>query len=146
MYVILAIILVLIIIGLPTINSQLMGGSREAIFSRFKYLPQFPFISRMDTKNLDVFSKEYTARGPLTFISGRPYNLYDTKASTWIYPWYFPQEINMKCAEHAAKRCNEPIIMIKREEDKLSGLAAPNPKDIVRVSDCYRNVYENCSM
>jgi hypothetical protein len=123
---------------------EMTGGSREYIFSRFNYTPEFPFISTFDTVDLDRFSKIYNIKDPVKFIMGRPYKYYHTKESTWMYPWEFPQEIHMKCIKEAATRCNEPIIMIKKEEDKLSGLAAPTPKDIVRVSDCYNKVYEQC--
>jgi hypothetical protein len=125
-------------------SPDLRGGSREAIFSRFKYTPEFPFMSKFDTVDLDRFSKVYNIAGRVKFIMGRPYKLYHTEKSTWLYPWEFPEEINMRCIKEASTRCNEPIIMIKREEDKLSGLAVPTPKDVVRVSDCFDKIYERC--
>jgi len=139
----------LIIIGIMILifaktTHQLYGGSREAIFSRFNYIPEFPFISQLDTVDLERFSKVYNIKDPLKFTAGRPYRYYHTDHSTWVYPWDFPQEIQMRCIKEASDKCHEPIIMIKKEEDKLSGLAVSNPKDIVRVSDCYNKVYEQC--
>jgi len=120
------------------------GGSREAIFSRFEYAPEFPFISQFDMTNLDRFSKIYNIPGPIKFISGRPYKYYRTNESTWLYPWDFPQEVNHSCIRQASMRCHEPIILVKKEEAKLSGLSAQTPKDIVQPSSCFSQLYEQC--
>jgi len=142
--IIIFILLFTIIFKFTHTKPQLYGGSRESIFSRFNYTPEFPFISKLDTVDLDRFSKVYNIKDPVKFIAGRPYRYYHTDQSTWTYPWEFPQEIHMQCIKKAATQCHEPIIMIKKEEDKLSGLAVSNPKDIIRVSDCYNNVYDQC--
>lgn len=145
MYIIFAILLVtVIIIVISHDRSQLIGGSREAIFSRFNYTPEFPFISQLDTVDLDRYSKVYNLTDPIKFIAGRPYKYYHTEHSTWVYPWEFPQEINTTCINLAAHKCHEPIIMPKKDEEKLNGLAVSNPKDIVRVSKCFDRVYEHC--
>lgn len=120
------------------------GGSREAIFSRFSYIPDFPFISQLDQVDLDRFSKSYNVAGPIKLISGRPYRYYRTEDSTWVYPWQFPQPINKGCIQKAVDRCHENVIMLKKEEDKTGGLSVDTPKDIVRVSPCFNQTYTDC--
>jgi len=149
MYLFLIIIIIsIIIILLYFRNNTQYGGSRHAIFSRFKYLPQYPFISQLDIDNTDVLSKKYTSKSPLIYLAGRPYRSYDTKQSTWINPWHFPQEINMYCIQDATNRCNERLQgkgIIKDEKDKMSGKAISNPRDIVRTTECFNTHYERCS-
>lgn len=125
-------------------TTDMVGGSRAAIFSRFQYQPEFPFISQLDTDDPVRFSKVYNVAGPVKFITGRPYKYYHTLASTWAYPWQFPQQINLPCIRQASDHCQEPIIMVKKEEDKLGGLGVATPKDIVRPSPCFDKFYEQC--
>lgn len=147
-YVICMILIVILIIVLiyPRSNIySLVGGSREAIFSRFDYVPEFPMISQLDSVDLDRFSKVYNTAGPLKFISGRPYRYYKSEDSTWLYPWNFPHEMDRQCTTYASRRCNEsPIILVKKEEGKLNGLAVQTPKDIVRTSPCFNKNYDRC--
>ena len=127
------------------IPKQQRGGSRSAIFSRFSYQPDFPFISQFDTVNLDRFSRVYNEPGPVKFVQGRPYRLYQSEDSTWLYPWEFPQKINYRCLRVPSDRCHEPpIITVKKAKDKLKGLAVESPKEIVRVTPCYSRWYEKC--
>lgn len=120
------------------------GGDRAAIFSRFNYQPQFPFISTFNTVDLERFSKVYNMTDPVVFFSGRPYKYYHTEDSTWLYPWHFPQEVHLDCIQEAVNKCHEPIILVKKEEDKLGGLGVKTPKDIVHPSACFIKWYENC--
>lgn len=121
-----------------------IGGSRDAIFSRFNYTPEFPMISKLDTVDLDRFSKIYNFPGPLKLIMGRPYRLYDSKESTWLYPWHFPEPVDTPCLQEASTSCDEPVVMIKKEEEKLGGLSVKTPSDIVHVSSCFDEVYQRC--
>jgi hypothetical protein len=121
------------------------GGSREAIFSRFSYHPSFPFISQLDQIDPERFSKVYNSAGPLKLISGRPYRYYRTEDSTWVYPWQFPQPIHTQCLEQAMSKCHEPVVTIKKEDDKLGGLSVETPRDIVKVTPCFDRVYTECS-
>jgi len=141
--VIMAITLIILIYSQPDEDSQ-SGGSRAPIFSRFNYQPDFPFISQFDMVDLDRFSKVYNVTGPVKFLSGRPYKYYATPESTWLYPWQFPQEINHKCINKAGQKCHESVIMVKTEEDKLGGLGIATPRDIVRVSPCFDQIYKKC--
>ena len=142
-------IVLIVIIGLilwshPSHENEMTGGSREVIFSRFSYQPDFPNISQFDTIDLDRFSKVYNTPGPLKIISGRPYRFYHTKDSTWLDPWDFPQMVINTCLQKAMRQCQEPIVTLKSEEDKLSGLEAETPPDMVHVSPCFDAVYEAC--
>ena len=149
-YAILVVVIILLIILIYTRSPisdgySLIGGSRESIFSRFNYNPEFPMISQLDTVDFDRFSKVYNTAGPLKFISGRPYRYYKSEDSTWLYPWNFPHEMDRQCTKYASMRCNEsPIILVKKEEEKLHGLAVQTPKDIVRTSSCFNKNYEQC--
>lgn len=140
--VLLALILIYLIYTRPY-HTNMVGGSREAIFSRFNYQPDFPMISQFDQVNLDRASKQYNVADPVKFIMGRPYRYYHTPDSTWLYPWHFPQPINKPAIQKAMDRCQEPIVMIKQEEDKLGGLGVATPKDIVRVSPCFWDKYSS---
>lgn len=118
------------------------GGSRSAIFSRFNYQPDFPFISQLDTVDLDRFSKVYNVADPMKFIVGRPHRFYHTPDSTWVYPWTFPQPVYYQKLKETSQRCNEPpVVIFKKGEDKLKGLAIETPKDIVHVSPCFEATY-----
>ena len=92
----------------------------------------------------NLLSKTYNVADPPIFIMGRPYQYLHSVDSTWLYPWHFPREINKSCLQKAIDKCNEPIIMIKSEEDKLGGLGVATPTDIVRPSSCFHHVYDNC--
>ena len=137
------IVVVLIVIISYFINrrdmNDIIGGSRSAIFSRFNYQPEFPFISKFDKKDLDLFSKEYNMVDNVKFIVGRPYKFYHSKESTWLYPWQFPQEIDDTRIQQAINQCKEPMIMIKTITDKLGGLSVETPKDVVYPSTCFIN-------
>lgn len=141
--------LLLLVIHLQPDQEDLEGGGREAIFSRFNYQPDFPMMSQLDTVDLDRFSKVYNEAGPLKFYVGRPYRFYQTKdpspgTSTWLYPWDFPQPIDESCMQKASHKCHEPIMTVKSENDKLSGLGAETPKDLVLPSACYNRVFKEC--
>lgn len=127
-----------------THSHRLMGGSREAIFSRFDYEPDFPFISQMDQNDLDLFSKTYNQKEGLRFLVGRPYRRYQTPSSTWIYPWEFPQPIHQRCIDQTSARCHETVILPKKEEEKLNGIAGRNPPDRQSVSQCFDTFYQQC--
>ena len=124
-------------------QSQIAGGRKE-IFSRFEYQPQYPFISQLDTIDLNRFSRQYNIGGPLKFIAGRPYRYYKTEDSLWVYPWDFPQQINHKCFNRANRQCHQSINLVKKEEEKLSGLASQTPADVVHPSNCWQSVYQKC--
>ena len=144
--------LFLLMIHLNPDTEELEGGGREAIFSRFNYQPDFPLMSQLDTVDLDRFSKVYNEAGPLKFYVGRPYRFYQTKGtngimsgtSTWLYPWDFPRQIDQPCLQTASHKCNEPIMTVNSEDDKLSGLGAQTPKDLVYASPCFNRVYKEC--
>lgn len=137
--VILIIIIYLIYEQSPT--SELIGGSRENIFSRFNYTPSFPMISQFDKG----YSKVYNIAEPIKFIGGRPYKYYRTEKSTWLNPWDFPHEMNTQCTKYASNRCGEqPIIVVKKDAEKLNGLSTKTPKDVVHVSSCFNKFYEQC--
>jgi hypothetical protein len=142
--IVLASILIILIYRKPSHENEMLGGSRTAIFSRFNYTPDFPMISQFDQVDYNRFSKVYNISDPIKFISGRPYKFYHTADSTWLNPWTFPQEINKPCLQRAMNRCNEHVVMLKSEEDKLGGLSISTPKDIVRVTPCFDQVYEQC--
>jgi hypothetical protein len=125
-------------------TSQQTGGSRDDMFSRFNYIPDFPMISQLDQVDLDRYSKVYNHAGPLKLIMGRPYRFYDSYDSTWLYPWHFPEEIDKPCLQEASTRCHEPIVMIKKETDKLGGLGVLTPADLVHVSPCFDETYQHC--
>lgn len=127
-----------------SVSENQHGGSRDHIFSRFMYEPQFPMMSQLDQVDLDRFSKTYNQADPIKFIMGRPYRFYHTKESTWVYPTTFPQESDQPCLQKAMNRCQEPIVLVKKQEEKLAGLAVQTPKDIVRVSPCFNRVYQQC--
>jgi len=138
-------LITIIVIGCIHTTSGMIGGSREAIFSRFNYTPDFPMISQLDTVNFDRFSKVYNIAGSLKFIGGRPYRYYKSEDSTWLYPWDFPQEIDRHCTQKASQKCHEPpVILVKKEVEKLNGLATKTPADIVHVSPCFLEAYEKC--
>lgn len=120
------------------------GGSREAIFSRFEYQPDFPMISQLDTVNFNQFSKIYNTGDDTKFIMGRPYRYYHTKNSTWTYPWTFPQEIDRYCIQKASSTCGDKFVQIKQPDEKLSGLGADTPKDIFIPSKCFNQTYNDC--
>lgn len=144
--------LLLLVIHLQPDQEDLEGGGREAIFSRFKYQPDFPMMSQLDTVDLDRFSKVYNEAGPIKFYVGRPYRFYQTAethgitkgTSTWLYPWDFPRPIDEPCMQKASHKCHEPVMTVKSESDKLSGLGAQTPKDLVKTSDCYNRVFKEC--
>jgi hypothetical protein len=122
------------------------GGSRAAIFSRFYYEPQFPFISKLDDKDLNVFSKIYNTPGPLKIMMGRPYRYYTMAEGNWGYPWHFPGPIVTRCFRLAADLCEENIgiIPIKTEAQKRGGLFYENPREIIHPSKCFDSVYYQC--
>lgn len=122
------------------------GGSRAAIFSRFYYEPQFPFISKFDDKDLNVFSKIYNTAGPLKIMMGRPYRYYTMAEGNWGYPWHFPGPIMTRCFRLASDLCEENIgiIPIKTEAQKRGGLFYENPREIIRPSKCFDSVYQQC--
>jgi hypothetical protein len=125
-------------------SQDLLGGSRQAIFSRFAYIPDYPMISQMDLKDYDLLSKKYNVADPLELMAGRPYRYYHSPESTWLYPWHFPQDFDHRCLNEASKRCNEPIILVKKETDKMGGMSVETPKDLVRLSPCFNRVYDRC--
>jgi len=151
-FVILMTVLCLISHCLNILYKGQLGGGREAIFSRFNYTPEFPFMSKLDTVDYIRYSRVYNTPGPVKFISGRPYKYYRSQdihiipqmQSTWLYPWHFPQEINAPCIARASRRCHDDIIPIKDEVGKMSGLAVETPRDIVHVSPCFDRIYEKC--
>lgn len=145
-YLILIIICVILWMFYITKNddSYQIGGSREAIFSRFSYQPDYPFISTFDTQNLDLLSKKYTSPSGYVFIGGRPYLSYDTPQSSWINPWIFPQQSHINCLQKSLDHCNEYVISIKNEMDKLGGLSVTSPEDIVKMSPCFNQTYNQC--
>uniref|UniRef100_A0A6C0BL15 Uncharacterized protein n=1 Tax=viral metagenome TaxID=1070528 RepID=A0A6C0BL15_9ZZZZ len=121
------------------------GGSRAAIFSRFSYQPDFPMISQLTTVDFDRFSRVYNREGPLKLMAGRPYRFDSTRPNvSWLYPWHFPQELDPVCLQRAMTRCQEPVISLKSESDKLGGLAVETPKEIVELSPCFDQIYTNC--
>jgi hypothetical protein len=124
--------------------TDLIGGSRSSIFSRFRYEPDFPMISKMDQNLPDRLSKRYNSEGPVQLFAGRPYEFYSTNDSTWVNPWHFPEQVNGPCLQAAMDQCHEHMTLVKSDEDKLSGLAAATPKDVVNVSACFDRVYKQC--
>src|SRR5207245_5673247 len=86
-----------------------IGGTRAAIFSRFHYEPQYPFISKFDMRDLNRFSKYYNTAGPLEWIVARPYRFYTMPDGNWGYPWHFPEKANYDCLKLSSDRCEEPI-------------------------------------
>ena len=144
MYLIIVTLGILLICMIHNPHTQ-NGGSREAIFSRFSYQPEFPFISQSIITNLDRFSKTYNVAGNLKFIQGRPYRYYWTMDSNWAYPWTFPESIHTNCVQKASDHCNEPVQNIKTVTQKLNGLAVDSAKDIVRRSQCFDQIYSTCS-
>jgi hypothetical protein len=142
--IVIAVILIYLIYRQST-PPEFIGGSREAIFSRFNYTPTFPMISQLDAVDLNRFSKVYNTPGPLKFVGGRPYKYYKSEDSTWLYPWNFPHEISRQCTKYASDRCNEPpIALVKKDEEKLHGLGVSTPKDLVNVTSCFNKFYEQC--
>jgi len=126
------------------VNKQ-SGGSRSAVFSRFHYLPQYPFMSKLDTVDLNVFSKIYNVPQRLEIIMGRPYRNYRMADGNWGYPWHFPEPADHTCLQLAEERCGEEAItLLKTPDQKLGGLGVETPKDIVRPSKCFDYVYKQC--
>ncbi len=113
-----------------------VGGSREAIFSRFAYLPfETPFLG----------PKLYQNQSPIKIISGRPYRFYYQKDGSWLNPWSYPLPIDRKCINQSLEKCQEPpIILVKKEEEKLHGLASPTPPDLFLPSPCFNQQYQLC--
>lgn len=140
-----SVLVLLVLFALYSFPTEMIGGSRSAIFSRFTYQPDPPYMSTLDTVDPDRFSKTYNTAGPTKFIMGRPYKYYKTKNRTWLYPWSFPQEINTSCIMRANDQCEgENLIMIKQSEEKLGGLGVATPQDIFRGTPCFNKVYEAC--
>lgn len=146
LFLVLALVFVLVLaFALVSVQNPQSGGSRDVIFNRFSYQPEFPFISQFDTVDLNRFSKAYNVPGPIKFLYNRPYSFYHTKASTWLYPWEFPQEINYRCIEEAERKCRENKIQINKQGvDKLGGLAIQTRSDVVHTSPCYNRIYDQC--
>lgn len=110
-------------------QSKQEGGGRKAIFSRFHYEPQFPFMSKFDKYNPNLASKTYNVAGPIRFIVQRPYRNYYMPLGNWGYPWHFPEPIDRHCQYFAADRCDEKLDW---------------QKDMVRPSTCFDSVYKQC--
>jgi hypothetical protein len=106
------------------------GGSRAAIFSHFRYKPQYPFISKLDTVDLNRFSKTYNHAGPLKVITGRPYRFETMPDGNWGYPWHFPEKKQNQCLNLASSMCNQ---VLNKESE------------ILQLSKCSDHVYKQCS-
>jgi hypothetical protein len=140
-------IFVVIIVGLVILASQITninsqtqsGGGRKAIFSRFHYTPQFPFTSKLDMRDRNMFSKDYNFGGPLKFIEGRPYRFYKMKDGNWDGPATFPEPDDLRCVRLASARCEEPITLPAQ-----GVLNLPKSKEITRPSQCFDSVYQQC--
>jgi len=109
-------------------NNQ-VGGSREGIFSRFKYEPQYPFMSKFTEDDPVKFSKRYNRAGPLRLIMSRPYRFYTMPLGNWGYPWHFPERTDPYCLVLSSDRCDEPIDW---------------EKELIRPSKCFDSVYKQC--
>jgi hypothetical protein len=146
LFIYLIIIVIVCCVQIRRASEPQIGGGRSAIFSRFYYEPQFPFMSKLDDKDLDVFSKIYNTAGPLKLIMGRPYRYYTMPEGNWGYPWHFPEPVDSKCLSVASDRCEENIgfVPIKTEAEKLGGLFYQTPKDVIRPSKCFDSVYRQC--
>jgi len=121
------------------------GGSRSAIFSRFHYIPQYPFMSKLDLVDYNIFSKTYNYPGPLKIIVGRPYRNYRMPDGNWGYPWHFPEPADHTCLKLAETRCHEDVIILNKTADqKLGGLGVTAPKDMIKPSKCFDSVYKQC--
>jgi len=165
--IIILIILWLCFAGSTQTNTQI-GGSREAIFSRFHYLPSPNFISQFDTIDYDRFSKVYSQLDNLKFIVARPYSLahgakpfqssqpsinnqpteqepsiWGNRPTTWLETWQFPIPLDQPCLQKVINHCHEPVFSLKTDEDKLSGLSVDTPPDLQHVSPCFEQTWLN---
>ncbi len=137
--IILLIFLLFICALIPSKLIILSGGGRKAIFSRFHYTPEFPYISKLDTIDRNRFSKVYNVAGPLKFIMGRPYRNYQAKDGNWTYPSHFPEPNDDRCVRLASDRCDEPITLPSKNV-----LIIPQSKEVIRPSKCFDSVYKQC--
>ena len=127
-----------------TLMTQQNGSGRTSIFSRFSYLPQYPFISQFSQDDPRL-SKRYNTPERMKIIMGRPYRVYQMNLGNWGYPWTFPEPTDTRCLQLSQDRCNEEVVtLIKTPEQKLGGLGVVSPKEIVRPSRCFDSVYRQC--
>jgi len=104
-YMSLGLVLSLIVLGLLVIlcctkmtvdkrsTCSLFGGGRNAIFSRFNYIPAVDFMSKFDVIDVDKYSKLYSGVDKTVKISDRYYDRYTMLDGNWSDPWYFPTNL-----------------------------------------------------
>ena len=130
----LLIVILLICLSFKSIHIKqsynLSGGDmRAAVFSRFDYKPQFPFMSTFTMDDPNRFSKRYNRAGPLKLIVQRPYRFYTMPLGNWGYPWTFPRPKDNHCLQFANDRCDEHLNW---------------KKDVIHPSLCFNSVYQQC--
>jgi hypothetical protein len=72
---------------------SLLGGGRNAIFSRFNYIPAVDFMSKFDVIDVDKYSKLYSDVDKTVKISDRYYDRYTMLDGNWSDTWYFPTNL-----------------------------------------------------